>query len=70
MDSTTKKLLPEKIEWLKFSKIDWTIDGKGFFYNSFDKPKSSKDSKMNDKAGTEKDSLSFNKVYYHRVGTQ
>ena len=39
MDARSRKLLPEKLEWLKFTDIRWTRDSKGFFYNKFDIPK-------------------------------
>jgi prolyl oligopeptidase len=63
------KNYPEKIEWLKFSAIEWANDNSGIFYNRFDKPKSIKETKQSDKAGTENDKLEFNKLYYHKLGT-
>ncbi len=58
LDIDTHKILPDKINWVKFSGISWK--GDGFFYSSYDEPK-------------EGDELSgqnrFHKVYYHILGT-
>lgn len=51
--------LPEKIEWAKFTGIDWTPDGKGFFYSRYPEPGTVP-------AG---DEHYFPKLYYHRAGT-
>jgi prolyl oligopeptidase len=50
--------LPDKIEWIKFSGASWTKDGKGFFYSRYDEPKEGKDT------------LFYNKLFYHRLGTK
>jgi prolyl oligopeptidase len=34
-----KQLLPDKLSWVKFSRIAWTHDGKGFFYSRFPDPR-------------------------------
>jgi prolyl oligopeptidase len=58
-DVATGKDLPDKLKWIKFSGISWTIDGKGFFYSRFPEPA----------AGQEFQQLNhFQKVYYHRLG--
>jgi len=60
MDVATRELLPEKLEWLKFTSAEWTPDGKGFFYGRFDEPEE----------GEAFQSLNLNhKLYYHRVNT-
>ena len=38
MDTATKQLLPDSISWVKFSGVDWTRDGKGFYYSAYDAP--------------------------------
>ena len=52
--------LPDRIEWVKFSSVTWTLDGKGFFYSRYDAPA----------AGTALTGANyFQKLYYHRLGT-
>ncbi len=60
-DINTGKDLPEVLKWVKFSGASWTKDGKGFFYSRFDEPK--QDSML-------RDAVYFQKLYYHRLGTQ
>lgn len=58
MDVETKKLLSDKLDWIKFSGLSWK--GDGFYYSRYDAPdEQSKLSKKNE----------FHKVYYHKVGT-
>ncbi|MCH2201236.1 MAG: prolyl oligopeptidase family serine peptidase [Fuerstiella sp.] len=60
MDIRTRQLMPDKLEWVKFSDVAWTPDSRGFFYARYDAPKE----------GDEFQSLNLNqKVYYHIVGT-
>ncbi len=58
MNTETKELLTDEINWIKFSGMSWYKDG--FYYQRFDEPK-------------EGDELSatnqYGKVYYHKVGT-
>ncbi|MCG8475339.1 MAG: prolyl oligopeptidase family serine peptidase [Cytophagales bacterium] len=57
MDVESKKLLKDKIEWVKFSGISW--EGKGFYYSRYDAPVKGKEySNKNE----------FHKVFYHRIG--
>ena len=58
-DVDTGKDLPDDIKWSKFSGAAWTIDGKGFYYSRYDQPKGDK----------MKDADYFQKLYYHRLGT-
>jgi prolyl oligopeptidase len=56
----TGKDRSDVVEWIKFSSIAWTKDGKGFFYARYDAPK--------EDAAYE--AINENeKVYYHRLGT-
>lgn len=59
-DVGTGKDLSDNLKWVKFSGTSWTPDGKGFFYSRYDEPK--------------QDSLKgtnyFQKLYYHRLGTE
>ncbi|MEO9482337.1 MAG: prolyl oligopeptidase family serine peptidase [Ekhidna sp.] len=58
MDTESKALLGDEINWIKFSGMSWYKDG--FYYQGFDEPK-------------EGDELSatnqYGKIYYHKVGT-
>jgi prolyl oligopeptidase len=59
METTTKKILTDKIQWVKFSGYSWNGD-EGFYYSGYDKPdEKSKLSKQNQ----------FHKVFYHKLGT-
>lgn len=56
----TGRVLEDKIEWVKFSEANWTLDGKGFFYSRFDAPTE----------GAAYQGLNLNqKIYYHRLGS-
>ena len=59
-DVGTGKDLSDKIEWVKFSDVSWTEDGKGFFYSRFPTPPKGK-------AITQV--VTNHKLYYHRLGT-
>ena len=58
MDIDTRELLPDHIEWAKFSGASWYKDG--FFYAAYDKPVEGKEfSNVNEN----------HKIYYHKLGT-
>lgn len=59
-DVETGRDLPDVIDWVKFSGIEWTRDGKGFFYSRF--PAVPKGDKLFGKIYGEQ-------LYYHRLGT-
>jgi prolyl oligopeptidase len=67
--ATGEDLEGEMIEWCKFSDINWTKDGKGFFYSCYAKPASLEDGEAQSKAGTETDAASNQMLKYHRIGT-
>ncbi|RFS25037.1 S9 family peptidase [Chitinophaga silvatica] len=57
MEVATKKLLDDKLDYIKFSGLSWR--GHGFYYSRYDKPdEKSKLSRKNE----------FQKVYFHQVG--
>jgi prolyl oligopeptidase len=60
-DIATGKDLADHLKWVKFSSTAWTRDGKGFFYSRYDEPK---------EATKLADVNYFQKLYYHKVGTQ
>jgi prolyl oligopeptidase len=58
MEIASRQVLPDALEWVKFSGIAW--QGGGFFYSRFDKPEK----------GRELSSKNENqKIFYHKVGT-
>ncbi|KMZ67397.1 hypothetical protein ZOSMA_26G01480 [Zostera marina] len=58
-----KKELEDTLHWIKFSNINWTHDGKGFFYCRFPAPTKEGD------AGTETSLNLHHQLYYHFLGT-
>ncbi len=59
MDLSSKKLLDEKIQWIKFSGLAWNGE-EGFYYSRYPEPDATtKLSRQNQ----------FHKVYYHKLGT-
>jgi prolyl oligopeptidase len=60
LDVATGKLLDDEVRWVKFSRLAWARDGRGFFYSRFPEPK---------EGGTFQ-SLNLNQsIWYHAVGT-
>ena len=59
-DVETGEDLPDRIQWVKFSGADWTLDGEGFFYSRYDEP---------NQATQLEDINYYQKLYYHRLGT-
>jgi prolyl oligopeptidase len=59
-DIATGKDLPDRVEWMRFSGLSWTKDGKGFFYSRYPEPP---------KGRVLEAALSGHALYYHRVGT-
>ena len=58
MDIDTRELLPDHIEWAKFTGASWYKDG--FYYAAYDKPVEGKEfSNVNEN----------HKIYYHKLGT-
>ena len=62
-DVATGQDMPEKLEKAKFSSIEWTKDGKGFFYGCYPETE-------DDGTGTGASSLGNQKMFFHRVGTE
>jgi prolyl oligopeptidase len=60
VDIDSGEVLDDRLDWVKFSSVEWTPDSKGFFYGRYDAPE----------AGTEYQGLNLNqKLHYHRIGT-
>ena len=60
METSSKKLLKDKILWTKFSGASWNGD-EGFYYSGYEQP----DEKMKLSEQNQ-----YNKVYYHKLGTE
>ena len=59
METATKKLLTDKIEWTKFGNFSWNGD-EGFYYSGYAKP---------DEASKLSQQNKNNIVFYHKLGT-
>ena len=57
LELATKKELPDRIEWVKFSGAAWWKNG--FFYSAYDKPAAGEELTAKNE---------FQKVYYHKMG--
>lgn len=58
MDTESKKLLDDHIEWAKFTGASWK--GDGFYYSAYDRPVEGKEfSNSNEN----------HRIYYHKIGT-
>ncbi|MDE6301158.1 MAG: prolyl oligopeptidase family serine peptidase [Muribaculaceae bacterium] len=58
LDTASAKLLPDHIEWAKFTGAQWS--GDGFYYSAYPRPEAGKEfSNANE----------FHSVYYHKIGT-
>ena len=60
MDFAGKKLLSDKLEYVKFTGISWKGE-EGFYYSGYERPK---DEKTKFSAKTE-----YQKVFFHKIGT-
>lgn len=59
MDTESRQLLDDHIEWAKFTGAAWA--GNGFYYSAYDRPTEGKEfSNANEN----------HRIYYHRLGTQ
>lgn len=58
MDTKSKELLPDHIEWAKFTGAEW--DGDGFYYSAYPRPEEGKEF-----SNANQNHL----VYYHKIGT-
>ncbi len=58
LDTETKKLMPDHIEWAKFTGASWR--GDGFYYSAYPRPEKGKEfSNANEN----------HQIYYHKIGT-
>jgi prolyl oligopeptidase len=59
-DLTTLRDLRDSVRWVRFSGVEWTNDGKGFFYSRYPEPPKGKKLEA---------ALTGHALYYHRLGT-
>ena len=57
MEIATKKELPDRLKWVKFSGASW--HGSGFYYSRYDEPTGGKELTARNR---------FHKVFYHKLG--
>ena len=57
METATKRELPDRVQWVKFSGASWK--GDGFYYSGYDKPAPGEELKGKNE---------FMKVFYHKLG--
>jgi prolyl oligopeptidase len=57
---TGDRQLSDTIKWIKFSSVNWTKDGNGFFYSRFPTPEPGKELQS---------AVRDQKLYYHKLGT-
>jgi prolyl oligopeptidase len=59
LEVDTGRVLSDKLKWVKFSRISWTPDNKGFYYSRYDEPP----------PGQQYTGQNYyQKLYYHRLG--
>lgn len=58
MDAKTKELLPDHIEWAKFTGAAWC--GDGFYYSAYPRPEAGKEYSSTNE---------YHSIYYHKLGT-
>jgi prolyl oligopeptidase len=60
VDASSGTLLPDTIEWAKYTSISWVKDDSGFFYGRFEAPAE----------GQKFQAQTLNhKIYFHKIGT-
>ncbi|HSA94509.1 MAG TPA: prolyl oligopeptidase family serine peptidase [Acidobacteriota bacterium] len=57
METATKRELPDRIQWVKFSGAAW--HGDGFYYSGYDKPAPGEELQQKNE---------YQKVFYHKLG--
>lgn len=60
LDVATGKPTEDVLKWVKFSAVDWSRDGKGFWYSRYDEPQGENALKAKNE---------YQKLYFHKRGT-
>jgi prolyl oligopeptidase len=59
LDVDSGRKLSDTLKWIKFSRVSWTPDGRGFYYSRYDEPP----------AGEQYTGTNYyQKLFYHRLG--
>ncbi|KAI0243945.1 hypothetical protein L0F63_005341 [Massospora cicadina] len=66
LEVATRRVLEDKLDWIKFSTLSWTGDNRGFFYSRYPE----RGQAMGATTGTETDSVKGQQVFYHRLETK
>ncbi len=61
LDVDTGRDLPDHLQWVKFSSVAWTPDGRGFYYSRYDEPKAGE---------TFTGQNYFQKLFFHKLGDE
>ncbi|HEY2414003.1 MAG TPA: prolyl oligopeptidase family serine peptidase [Pirellulaceae bacterium] len=59
LDIDTGNKLPDDVKWIKFSRVSWAHDGRGFYYSRYAEPPPGE---------TYTKANYYQKLYYHRLG--
>jgi prolyl oligopeptidase len=59
MEADSGRVLPDKLKWVKFSRVSWTADGRGFYYSRYAEPPPGQQYTGQNY---------FQKLYYHCLG--
>ena len=61
LEVATGKQLDDQLKWVRFANIDWTKDGRGFYYNRYPEPA----------PGEKHQAAALNQmIYFHKLGTK
>jgi prolyl oligopeptidase len=61
IDVETRDTLGDHLQWARFTSLEWTKDGKGFYYNRYPEPPQ----------GEQHQTAALNQmVYFHKLGTK
>src|SRR6185295_240212 len=59
LDVDSGRHLPDHLKWIKFSRVSWTPDRKGFYYSRYDEP---------EKGAQYTGANYYQKLFYHQLG--
>lgn len=59
IDTSSKEILGDCVQWVKFSEASWSFDSKGFFYSGYQEPKEGAELSAENRS---------QRVFYHTLG--